>query len=704
MNCIEVIEEDSPHLAEVKRLWRENSDRLGFFPDGAFIESVHRREILVALQGGLCCGYLIYYKSKRGKVGIRHLCVAESFRGGGIARLLVEDLRSRTKTCLGIGLYSRRDFPAWNLWPKLGFVPISEKMGRGRDGGILTHFWSSNSQAGLFGHRPPDDERLDVVLDANVFYDLDDKTRNGAEESQGLLADWLDPLIRLCITAELFNEIHRQSDPRLRAERLRTANNFERLECSTDDFLLIEAEVRALLGDPRTDRDSADVRQVARTIASRATVFVTRDEPLLGHADKLYEKYGLNVVRPSEVVGRFDELRNEPAFQRERLAGTRIEKRRLPRPDESLAATFRESTKGEKLKSLTQRINTFLAVPDRYNCFVVSDASSPEGPKPLAFYVTEAEGRSLIRIPLFRLASSIRSTRLAGTLFRTLLAGIVEQACRSHTGAVIFDEPVSDPAWPGALHDSGFVPTGPAWAKLGVRLASQPEGIGRAIRSALAEAGLECDRFSAIAELAASGDIRQNPVVAAEAEHLLWPAKILECGIPSYLVPIRPGWAVDLFDSGLADDRLWGADVDLALNPESVYYRSARNSPFASTGRLLWYVSQSEDEPRSKKIRACSRLAECVVAPAKDLFRRYRRLGVYEWKHVLDTAKEDPQGAVMALKFDDTERFLNPLRWDDFQAIIRPMGVNTNLQSPIEIPETAFVEIYERGTSFDGQN
>jgi len=38
----------------------------------------------------------------------------------------------------------------------------------------------------------------------------------------------------------------------------------------------------------------------------------------------------------------------------------------------------------------------------------------------------------------------VLTTRAASTLFRTLLAGITEHACQSHTKAVIFEEPAAE--------------------------------------------------------------------------------------------------------------------------------------------------------------------------------------------------------------------------------------------------------------------
>ena len=55
------IDETSPHLIAVKKLWRANKTTLGFLPDGAFNEYASKRMILVALSlDGECVGYLLY--------------------------------------------------------------------------------------------------------------------------------------------------------------------------------------------------------------------------------------------------------------------------------------------------------------------------------------------------------------------------------------------------------------------------------------------------------------------------------------------------------------------------------------------------------------------------------------------------------------------------------------------------------------------
>src|SRR5690606_18755064 len=134
-----------------------------------------------------------------------------------------------------------------------------------------------------------------------------------------------------------------------------------------------------------------------------------------------------------------------------------------------------------------------------------------------------------------------------------------------------------------------------------------------------------------------------------ELENLIWPGKISGTNVPSFIVPIRSGWASDLFDGRLANERLWAAETDLVLNPDSVYYRAAKPRVLDGRGRLLWYVSEGS-VPGAKMLRACSQLTGVQVGRPKELFRKHRRFGVYDWKHVLETAKS-VDGELMALEF-----------------------------------------------------
>jgi hypothetical protein len=176
-------------------------------------------------------------------------------------------------------------------------------------------------------------------------------------------------------------------------------------------------------------------------------------------------------------------------------------------------------------------------------------------------------------------------------------------------------------------------------------------------------------------------------------EEVFWPAKIADTDVPTYLIPIKPVWALHLFDEGLASEDLWGADPTRHFNIENVYYRSATPIRMAPGSRLLWYVSSGGGSKRVSQIRACSRLIETEVGPAKDLFRKYKRLGIYEWDNLMKMTGNDPKSDIMALRFYQTEYFRSPIDLKDFSIY----GINGQPFSPKFVSNDQFMKIYRYG-------
>jgi ribosomal protein S18 acetylase RimI-like enzyme len=136
---IETITANSTHVETVMALHRANSRNLGMFPKGAFLERAAAQQILVAVStDGECVGYLLY-RIARERAAIVHLCVRTDFRGTGVARSLVDQLKTLSKHLRGIGLHCRRDYEANAAWPKFGFVVVAAKRGRGNDGAELEY-------------------------------------------------------------------------------------------------------------------------------------------------------------------------------------------------------------------------------------------------------------------------------------------------------------------------------------------------------------------------------------------------------------------------------------------------------------------------------------------------------------------------------------------------------------------------------------
>lgn len=697
MTKIRYLTASTDQLEAVIDLWKGNRKTLGPYPRGAFEERLQKREVIVALCGDVVVGYVLFYVAQKGHVRLTHLCIDTDFNGQGIARALVEHLRSKTASQKGIGLHCRRDYDVCNLWPKLGFVPVSEKIGRSKDGHELIFFWLQNSHPTLFKPEA-DDDRLKVVIDANIFFDIHDAGRNGADETAGLMADWLQPLIQVCINEELFTEIFRDEDATQRKDRLSQARMFECLESNVDDFLSAQQSIRSLLGDPTSKQDASDQRHLSKTIASDATVFVTRDEGVLRVAEDIYQQHGLSVVRPSDLVAQFEELRNEKDYQRARLAGSLLKSGRVSSGATKYAEAFQNQASDEKRRQILDFLNRCFANPDRYECHY---AESEEG-KPLALHILDTTNPHVVELPVFRISPNVLKTRLALTLTRTLLAGIVENALSRGVTAVKIVDRSMPPVVLTALRSAGFFKLSDSWLKLSIPACLPPTEMSNRVCEIGDLLAIPSSEIQHLTEELEDKEFQQSADRVLAMEHLLWPAKILGCNVNNLVVAIDPRWATDLFDAGLANGCLWGADTELATNPDSVYYRAPKPPVGTSNGRILWYVSADSKIAGVKCIRACSQLTNVTMGRPKDLFRRFKRLGVYEWKHVLDTAGSIDKH-LMALEFCNTELFCKTISWNDTQAILQAHGISSTFQSPTRIPEEAFLEIYQIGVGASGK-
>jgi hypothetical protein len=319
------IDENSPHLEPVLALARANSSTLGFLPRAAFIESARDRKLLVATdKEGKFLGYLLYGISGRKMLAyIKHLCILPKHRKSKVATFLVQELRAQTSDMFrGIRVRCRRDYEASKVWPSLGFSALEEIPGRGKKETTLTVWWFDYGHPTLF--TSVDDlegsSKVKVSMDANVFFYLNEPTSRQYVECQALLADWLTEGIELCVTNELFNEIDRQSDRKIRVASRSSARKFRVVSGPEDEFQSARVTLRSLFPDQLTTSDKSDIPQIARSVAAGIQFFITLDPRLLEIADEIFEKLGIRVLRPAELIVGQDTLSRE-ADQPVRFAG-----------------------------------------------------------------------------------------------------------------------------------------------------------------------------------------------------------------------------------------------------------------------------------------------------------------------------------------------------------------------------------------------
>lgn len=686
---VKTISRGSPFLESVKALWRKHADTLGFFPDGAFEEYAAKKQIIVVVDSsGAFMGYLLFrITPSRNDASIVHLCVDQNKQRQGIAALLVKELIQQTKKLHGIGLRCRRDFHASKLWPRLGFVAVSDKAGKSSGGSTLTQWW--------YGHNHPDllslaqeqelEQKLKVVIDANVFFDLKQKSN---EESMALFADWLEDSIAICITDEMLNEINRSPNGQERAESRNFASQFPTLPCNQDDFGSINALLGKHLPASPTEQDKSDFAHLAKAITAHAEFFVTRDDAVLNSSDKLYDEFGISVLRPADFIIEIDSLSREREYQPARLAGTLYAISKVQSKQESLLVnTFQNQSVGEKQTSLKDQLRRLLSSPHDTDCLVAWTHEK----KPIGLIAYSRVSADVLDVHLLR---AIPSHQLSASLIRFLISLIVKKALSKQCQIIQISDSHLDEKTKEALLEDHFVLTNAIWSKLSLPFHSEKNvALTRLGELGRSHPHLErrCKDFQ---DIFSDPNACNDPSIIWKIEDALWPVKITDSNIPCFIVPIQPQWALHLFDEHLANRDIFGAKIDLGFNREGVYYRAKINSSgLSAPARILWYVSQDKRHPESGCIRAHSRLDEVLLGTPKSLYRQFRRLGIYDWKDVFAKAQNNLDIQIMALRFCKTEMLDNPYSWNKVTQLLADAGIKTQLQSPCQIPANIFFSI-----------
>ncbi len=688
------VQYNSPYLQFVKSLWRASSATLGFFPDGAFKEYAAKRNILVAIENeNKCIGYLLY-RSCRGRfITIQHLCINKANRGQGIAKKLIDHLKTITKDHYGIKLSCRRDFEANKIWPKLGFVAQSNIPGKNKEGKELTVWWFDYGHANLFTLAAKNQvaSKLNVVIDANIFFDLNEE--NGNEESKALQADWLQDSLDLCITDELFNEINRNENAVERINKFNLARNrYKCVNCQPAQVAKITTSIRHLFPKKITESDQSDLNQLAKTIASESQFFVTRDVNMLKkRAEQIYEIYGISIVNPAGLISKLDELRRETEYKASRFAGTLSKIRRVHSGEETvLSRYFQLSNLGETKVKFQQRLRHYLSNPEQYICQVALDKKET----PLALIVYEKKDHHELGIPMFR----VNRGPLAGTLARYLIFQSIILSSTEQRMFTKVTEPYLENIILFALQEDGFFQVKNEWLKTNLAVLETTNLLANRLLGLSATTDNEYSILYELANILKQNNSNNDSKTMADIEQTLWPAKVADANIPTFIVPIRAWWAHHLFDKNLANQTLFGAKLELAFNRESVYYRSKHfPAGLKAPGRILWYISNDPKYHGTKHIRACSRIEEITIGQPKTLFKQFRRLGVYTWENVFSIAKNDINQDIMAIHFSDTELFTNPIPLKRVKSILIKSDYLPNFQSPLKVSNHIFNEIYSIG-------
>ena len=663
---------DAGDIDAVDRLMKANSATLGFLPREALLDHLGKGWVLGAKGGDRSLAAYMLYANRRTDVRVAHLCVDGEIRGQGLARKLMERLAadSRNQGLLSLELHCRRDFRANAMWEKLGFIPWGEKPGRASSGTTLT-LWrrelAPSDQMKLAfdvtGHG-----EIDVVMDAQVLFDLDtpddDET---AVPSKALLSDFFADELSLRITDETLVEIDRDdNDERRNRSRQRALRFLQQVPHDDQSFRQIKAALEKVL--PTTsDNDLSDIKQLAKAVASNATYFATRDKKLLSRSQEIDERTGLQVRSPARIIVEIND-RMSGNKGTERISGPDVEWRRLSTTELQSFESRIFLREGERKHHFEQRLDMHLSQPKSSICEILRFSGAT-----VAIRVLSVDEGKVLSVHLGRITHQTHD-RLVEPYF---VMALVLKAAQIGAEVIVVDRDEVPERLALHYRDCGFGEHG-----------------GNLVRFCIPAVLRREDVLQRMESLRPGSSSVFSGVQPGELERRCSPLCLADFDQGYVIIPIRPGYAVNIVDfMGSADD-LFGGDPSRLLRPDNVYYRSARAfRNLSPPTRILWYIS---DDGR---IAGSSHLDRVEIGPAKDTFKKHQKRGTLDRRAVVQIANGDPEGEVMALSFSSTHPFPNRVSLAEIKEIYSDLGRGTQFL-PISIravPAEIFHELFKRG-------
>ncbi len=655
----------------VDQLMKANRRTLGFLPREALLTYLRKGRVLGAKrQDGTLAAYILFANRTK-DVRVAHLCVRRELRGMGLARMLMQRLatESRSLGLLSLELHCRRDFDLNAMWEKLGFIPWGEKPGRARSGTTLT-LWrrelaQSDQMEFLFDGAGQGE--IDVVMDAQVLFDLQTPDDDGAAvPSKALLSDFLSDELTLKITDETLVEIDRGHIEERRNRSRQEAQKFPRVPYSDQSFRQIKGALEKVLPTASAN-DLSDINQLAKSAAANATYFATRDKKLLDRSEEINDLTGLQVRSPAHVIVEISE--RMPGTQgTERISGSDVEWRRLS----TLELKSFESPiflhEGERKNHFEQILEAHLSKPRSSICEVLRFVGAT-----VAIRVLSVDEGKVLNVHLGRITHRAHD-RLIEPYFAMAL---LMKAAQTGAEVILIDRDQVPDRLASHYHDFGFV-----------------EHEGSLIRFCIPAVLHRNEALRRMESLLPGSSPVFSDMETSKLERRCSPLCLADFEQSFLIIPIRPGYAMNIMDFNRSAGDLFGGDPSRLLRPDNVYYRSA--STFRNLkppARILWYVS-------GDRVIVGSSHMDCVeTGPAKDIFRKHQRRGTLDRRAVVQMAEGDPDGEVMALSFSDIHPFPKSVPLDEIRRIYGNLGHGTQF-APLSIRKVSaeiFQELFKRG-------
>jgi Acetyltransferase (GNAT) domain len=678
---IKLIHEDSPFVEEINKLADENVKTLSFRPYAFYRQRAQNPGIFIALVDGNLAGYLIWsINSKTRYVRIWQLCIQAKYRGQKVARKLNNYLINHiNKEARGIRLECRADYGIDEMWINLGYSPIFEKPAKTE--GCTLKVWSidfiASNYPSIFSS---DYNNLKCSIDAYTLYKII------SEEGESTIK-WLRSEFQICITAEIFVEIDQvySGNPKTRNYLRNLLVSFDQSLSNPQEFQSSYENLKEFLKTNKISLSEIEIRHIARCISSDICYFLTSKSSLLNLSNLIYSKTGVRFICCEDAIDLKDNNPDELTYQPIRLESANIQILNLKNSDldeivKKICCIYLDSDP----QTLLTTLRNYLLHSANFEFKVLAYENQP-----CVFYISATENNNL-EIPFIRLTSDLS---LSSTLLNFVINRLVEDGISNKCLFVRISDLGLRDLERSVLENQYFIKNKntDVWLKICYRETLSSQKTIQYLNQ-ISKTSPEYENVSQVISVYLQS---QNVLYGMDIERILWPLKIEDYEIPSFIIPIKPEYAKELFDRNLAKETLFGVQrSDLFLSLDRVYYKNPNAGLKKEPARILWYVSQSSDKGYSdlSSIRACSQVDKVLIDSPEEAYRKFQHLGYYNIEQVRQCASKSNK--VMAIKFSHTELLDYPI---GLQQINQCLESNAPLQCPRKISQAQFITLYRLG-------
>jgi len=655
----------------ILRLAKSHSGTVGFLPDAAFADRVRKGTFIAALLDSEIVGYILYDLPRVGHIKLVHVCVDESTRGLGVGKRMIDEAIRRNPNAIGVLAYCRRDYEGLDhFWSSAGLSPRSERQGRAVQGSILSAWWRPLGGLDLIEEAALASGLPLVVYDTNVVSDLyasDTVDRPDREASLGLLAGWVQAAITPAVSPRVDVELNRIESQSEREYQRRRSHELLRLrsDLSDDrsvlDALLINAGEEELRLDPSL-RD--DLQHLADAITVGAAYLVSNDDNFLRMGNQVLPASSeLAVVRPHELVAEMLNLVDRPVFQSRLIESVDLEWRPASDfPIDDLSRRFVSHERREKSGDFNRRIRAAISRDPRAVRVLVDPSNR------LWALLSQYPSAGELSVDFLRVDRSPAASTVALQLARHM-----RTVARDSSIPVVrvLDPFVSTVSVEALAHD-GYVGDD-------------------AFKATLIDDRMTISTFAAHP----LGWETDSPASVRSAERKYWPLALIGADVPTFIAPIQPRFAEQLF--GVDRGALWiDRKRGLGLSREHVYYSGSARSVPTRDSRVLWYLSKDRTGT-VRSIAALSRVLSSERLPPEEAHAANSQIGVFTLQDVRRGASKD--GLVTVLRFEDTEILDIPVGG----SVLNEMLLAKSVKHPIMSFRKVAPEVFDAVVALQGR-